>query len=88
MGILPEHTYEIRDATYEGIQARMFWLCNRVVVQTKILTDATGIIGIRCFLQGLSWKILKPSAMKLVAPFYFVVIDLNTKDQKLLNEFI
>ena len=77
MGILPENTFELRDISYDQIEERIKWLCWRVVVQTKVLVKATGILGIRFMQQGLFWTALRPNAMKLVAPFDSVTIDLS-----------
>ena len=39
-------------------------------------------------LKGLLWTALRPNAMKLVAPFNSVTIDLSVSDQKVLKELI
>ena len=88
MGIIPEHTYIIKDASRQILDEKIDWLSNRAVVQCKLLVDATGIKGVRNFIQGMSWKTLKPNAMKLKAPFDFIIIDLSTRDQKLLEDFM
>ena len=81
MGILPENTFEMKDVSYIEIEEKFRWLCWRVKVQTKVLTNTTGILGIRFMQQGLFWTVLRPNAMKLVAPFDSVTIDLSLKDQ-------
>ena len=80
MGILPENTFEMRDVTHNQIEERFKWLCWRIIVQTKVLTNPTGILGVRFMIQGLYWTTLRPNAMKLVAPFESVAIDLSPKD--------
>ena len=77
MGILPENTFEMKDVSYREIEEKIRWLCWRVKVQTKVLTNTTGILGIRFMQQGLFWTILRPNAMKLVAPIDSVSIDLS-----------
>ena len=37
---------------------------------------------------GLLWETLRPSAMKLVAPFNIITIDLDAKDQNQLKDLI
>ena len=39
-------------------------------------------------IRGLLWTALRPNAMKLVAPFNSVTIDLSEKDQKVLKDLI
>ena len=81
MGILPQNTYEFKNVSHKQLEEKIKWLGNRIVVQTKVLGNPTGILGIRFMLQGLFWTALRPNAMKLVAPFDSVTIDLSPKDQ-------
>ena len=45
MGILPENTFEIRNASYGEVEELYAWLRDRIAVQAKILVNKTGIIG-------------------------------------------
>ena len=77
MGILPENTYELRDATYSEVEKRIEWLSYRIAVLTRVLSNSTGILGIDFMLKGLFWSALRPNAMKLIPPFSEVTIDLS-----------
>ena len=59
----------------------MQWLCWRIVAQTRVLKSFTGIKGSGYFLKGFPWEVLRPSAMKLVAPFDSLSIELDKKEQ-------
>ena len=88
MGILPENTIEMKDVTYDQIQETIEWLSYRIVVLTRVLENLTGILGIGYMLKGLTWTALRPNALKLVAPFDSVTIDLSKKDQQELQKLI
>ena len=45
MGILPENTYEIVDATFAQIDELTELLSNRIAVLSLTLKSATGILG-------------------------------------------
>ena len=44
---------------------------------TRLLDSKTGIFGFHLFVQGLTWEKLRKNAMKLVAPFDSIVVDLD-----------
>ena len=77
MGILPENTIEFKDVTHDEITQTIEWLSYRIAVLTRELENSTGILGIEFMLKGLLWTALRPNAMKLVAPFNSVTIDLS-----------
>ena len=76
MGILPENTIEMKDVKYDKIMETIEWLSYRIAVLTRVLENPTGILGVEFMLKGLLWTALRPNAMKLVAPFSSVTIDL------------
>ena len=84
MGILPENTIEIKDAKYDQLDETIEWLSYKIAVLTRVLENPTGILGVDFMLKGLFWTALRPNAMKLVAPFDSVTIDLSHQDQKIL----
>ena len=88
LGILPENTFELTDATSDELDEIIDWLQNRIAVLTRILVKNTGLFGIKNYGQGLLWETLKPFAMKLVAPFEYVLIDLDSEDQEKLGRLI
>ena len=57
---------------------------------THVLKNTTGILsGLDyCMSGGLLWETLRPSAMKLAAPFNSITIDLDVQDQNQLKELI
>ena len=77
MGILPENTIEIKDAKNDQLDETIEWLSYRIAVLTRVLENPTGILGVDFMLKGLFWTALRPNAMKLVAPFDSVTIDLS-----------
>ena len=77
MNIQPEYTFILKDVSYADLDEIIGWLTNRIQVITRVLGGKTGILGMEHYLGGLDWKDLKPFAMKLVAPFHSVQIDLN-----------
>ena len=81
MGILPENTFEVRDASFDELDETIEWLSYRIAALTRVLESRTGIVGIGFMQQGLYWTTLRPHAMKLVAPFDYVMIDLDKEDQ-------
>ena len=81
MSILPENTFEIKDASFDELDEIIEWLSYRIVALTRVLEISTGILGIDFMQQGLFWTTLRPHAMKLVAPFDCVVVDLDKEDQ-------
>ena len=46
MGILPENTIELRDASANEMDAIIEWLTHRIVALTRVLSQKTGILGI------------------------------------------
>ena len=90
LGILPENTFELTDATSDQLDEIIDWLVRRFIVLTKALTNDTGIFGKDSYggIKGIKWTILRPFAMKLVAPFDFVLIDLDLEDQVKLSQCI
>ena len=88
MGIPPENTIELKDVTNDELDEMIEWLSYRIAVLTRVLENSTGILGIDFLLKGLFWTALRPNAMKLVAPFDSVTIDLTIEDQKVLRELI
>ena len=88
MGILPENIFELKDVSHDDLENYMQWLCWRIVAQTRVLKSPTGIKGTGFFLQGFTWEVLRPAAMKLIAPFDSVSIDLDAKEQKLVKDLI
>ena len=77
MNIPPENTFVLKDVSFSDLDEIIDWLTNRIAVITRVLGSKTGILGMEHYLGGLDWKVLRPYAMKLVAPFDFVQIDLN-----------
>ena len=53
-----------------------------------MLKSSTGIKGTGYFLQGFTWEILRTAAMKLYAPFDSISIDVDAKEQKVLEDLI
>ena len=53
-----------------------------------MLKSYTGIKGTGYFLQGFTWEVLRPAAMKLIAPFDSISIDLDLKEQNILKDLI
>ena len=68
----------------------MNWLGLRFFMQTKPLKEETGIIGNgkRFKVKGIKWERLRPNAMKLIAPYNSISIDLNDEEQKILKNLI
>ena len=88
MGILSENTFILNDASFNVLEHHFNWLCSRIGALTKVLDGTTGILGIGFMQNGLLWETLRTSAMKLVFPFTFIVIDLNAKEQQILKDLI
>ena len=80
MGILQENTFEITNASHHGIEKITKWLGLRVIVQTRVLKQKTGIKGTGYFIQGFPWEALRPNAMKLGATFDSVIIHLDSNE--------
>ena len=90
MGIPQEHIFEMKNVSYKQIDQNMNWLGYRMIVQTKELTNDTGIKGKAgyCGLKGLKWEQIKPFVMKIDGPINVLVIDLDRLDQIKLKELI
>ena len=78
MGILPENIFQLKDVSYDDLEKYMEWLTWRIVAQTRVLDNHTGIKATGFFFKGkgqsFTWEVLRPSAMKLIAPFDSLVI--------------
>ena len=88
MGIPPENIFELKDVSHDYLESYMQWLCRRIVAQTRVLKSSTGIKGTGYFLQGFTWEILRPAAMKLIAPFDSISIELGTEEQEIIKDLI
>ena len=88
MGVLPENTKEMYNATWDEIDEYFGWLELRMCAFSRPLSEFTGIQGKHGFMQGLKWEYLRPNAMNLVAPFDSVLINLNETDGQKLKDLI
>ena len=90
MGILPENTFVMKNVSHDELSKQINQLFSKFDVLTNILKNTTGILsGLDyCMSGGLLWEILRPSAMKLMAPFNYITIDLDVQDQNQLKELI
>ena len=65
MGILPHNTFELIDATYSQIEELTKLIGSRIAALSALLKNHTGILGNGITMSGMTWEVLRPSAMNL-----------------------
>ena len=90
MDIPLENTVLLKDASHEELQRAWGKLSDKIYVIARVLEERTGIFGPHKHLlaRGFFWDEIKTSAMKLQAPFDSLNIDLDSKEQKIIQDCI